>query len=128
MTRPSRPRSSRRPCGWSWSSSGTPSARVETPPRRPGVDEEILQALVALRSSAALNDYSSLEDQVLEVKSSVLRRGIRLWRGSEVRWTWPPASNEMTAQYEALRAQNYDAITRITAPVSGTFSAPGGRL
>lgn len=29
----------------------------------------------------------------------------------------------MTAQYEALRAQNYDAVTRITAPVSGTFSA-----
>ena len=70
------------------------------------VDEEILQALVALRSSAALNDYSSLEDQVLEVKSSVLRR-----------------LTEMTAQYEALRAQNYDAVTRITAPVSGTFSA-----
>ena len=46
------------------------------------VDEEILQALVALRSSAALNDYSSLEDQVLEVKSSAAP-GIRLWRGSE---------------------------------------------
>ena len=38
------------------------------------VDEDILRALVALRSSAALDDYSRLEDQVLEVKSSVLRR------------------------------------------------------
>ena len=31
--------------------------------------------------------------------------------------------NEMTAQYEALRAQNYDAITSDYCPVSGTFSA-----
>ena len=86
------------------------------------VDEEILQALVALRSSAALNDYSSLEDQVLEVKSSVLRREYAY--GADLSAVDLAARlNEMTAQYEALRAQNYDAITRITAPVSGTFSA-----
>ena len=86
------------------------------------VDEEILQALVALRSSAALNDYSSLEDQVLEVKSSVLRREYAY--GADLSAVDLAARlTEMTAQYEALRAQNYDAVTRITAPVSGTFSA-----
>ena len=86
------------------------------------VDEEILQALVALRSSAALNDYSSLEDQVLEVKSSVLRR--EYVYGADLSAVDLAARlTEMTAQYEALRAQNYDAVTRITAPVSGTFSA-----
>ena len=31
------------------------------------VDEEIIQDLVALRGSSALHDYSTLEDQVLEI-------------------------------------------------------------
>ncbi|MBS7218158.1 MAG: hypothetical protein KH028_01930 [Oscillospiraceae bacterium] len=86
------------------------------------VDEDILQALVALRSSAALDDYSTLENQVLEVKSGVLRREYAY--GAELSAVDLAARlNEMTAQYETLRAQNYAAVTQITAPVSGTFSA-----
>ena len=39
------------------------------------LDEDILQSVVQLRASTALGDYSELEEQVLEVKSSVLKRG-----------------------------------------------------
>ena len=38
------------------------------------LDENILQSMVQLRSSAAINDYSSLEDQSLALKSQVLKR------------------------------------------------------
>ena len=43
------------------------------------VNEEILQGLVDLRASSARNDYSALEDQVLEIKGNVLRREYYLW-------------------------------------------------
>ena len=38
------------------------------------LDEDILQSIVGLRASAALSDYSELEDQVLSVKSGVLKQ------------------------------------------------------
>ena len=39
------------------------------------LDEDILQAVVDLRSSYALGDYTQLRDQSMEVKSRVLKRG-----------------------------------------------------
>ena len=39
------------------------------------LDEDILQAVVDLRSSYARGDYTQLRDQVMGVKSSVLKRG-----------------------------------------------------
>ena len=39
------------------------------------LDEDILQALVDLRAACALGDYADLEEQVLEIKSDVLKRG-----------------------------------------------------
>ena len=40
------------------------------------LDEDILQAVVGLRASYALGDCTQLRDQVMNVKSSVLKRGI----------------------------------------------------
>lgn len=86
------------------------------------VDEDILRAIVALRASAAQDDYSLLEDEVLEVKSSVLRRAYTY--GSDLTAEDLSARlAQLTEQYNALRSQNYSAITRITAPVAGTFSS-----
>ena len=38
------------------------------------IDQGIFQTLVDLRGSSAQNDFSALEDRVLEIKGSVLRR------------------------------------------------------
>ena len=45
------------------------------------LDEDVLQALVALRSSYAQGSYNQLRDQVLAVKSSVLKRGYTYGEG-----------------------------------------------
>ena len=39
------------------------------------LDEEILQGVAQLRASTALGDFNRLEEQVLTIKSSVLKRG-----------------------------------------------------
>ena len=40
------------------------------------LDEDILQSLVSLRAAAALGSFSRLEDQVVQLKSAVLRRDL----------------------------------------------------
>lgn len=87
------------------------------------LDENIIQAVAALRASAALQDYSTLEDQVMAVKSSVLKRS----------YTYGEAGGsaaELAAQLQALKDQRAAlgrqtavATTQINAPKSGTFSS-----
>ena len=86
------------------------------------LDEDILQAVVELRASVALEDYSQLEDQVLAVKSQVLKRGYTYGEGL--------TSADLTARLQDLRTQrsslsgqSASATTRITAPQSGIFSS-----
>ena len=86
------------------------------------IDQEIFQTLVDLRGSSAQNDFSALEDRVLEIKGSVLRREYSY--GAEL--TEEDLTNrlsELTAEYSALQSQTYNAVTQITAPQAGTFSA-----
>ena len=86
------------------------------------IDQGIFQTLVDLRGSSAQNDFSALEDRVLEIKGGVLRREYSY--GAEL--TEEDLTNrlsELTAEYSALQSQTYNAVTQITAPQAGTFSA-----
>ena len=85
------------------------------------LDEDILQALVDLRAACALGDYADLEEQVLDIKSDVLKRGYTYGDGL--------TSADLSAQLQDLRnqrsaLQQQSAFTtgRVTAPQSGTFS------
>lgn len=86
------------------------------------LDEDILQSVVKLRSSAALGNYTQLEEQVLDLKSNVLRRGYTY--GDKVLSTDLAARlRELEGQYTALKQQTTLATTRVTAGQAGTFSA-----
>lgn len=85
------------------------------------LDEDILQAVVDLRSSYARGDYTQLRDQVMGVKSSVLKRGYTYGEGL--------ASGDLTARLRQLKEelavltrQSALATTRVSAPVPGVFS------
>ena len=97
------------------SQGGSPSSAAR-------LDEEILQDLVDLRASAALGDFGDLENQVLAVKSDVLRRGYTYGEGV--------TAGDLTARLQDLRGQlsavtqRSDAATaRVTASQSGYFSS-----
>lgn len=86
------------------------------------LDEDILQAVVDLRSSYALGDYTRLRDQTMAIKSGVLKRGYTYGEGL--------TSAELSARLRSLREelnvltrQSASATTRITAPVPGVFSS-----
>lgn len=85
------------------------------------LDEEILQSVVKLRSSVALGDFNQLEDQVLAVKSGVLKRGYTYGDGLTAE-SLTQRLSELKSQYSALRTQTSTATTRVTAPQAGTFS------
>lgn len=87
------------------------------------LDENIIQAVAALRASAALQDYSTLETQVRAVKSSVLKRSYTY--GEE-----GGSATQLAAQLQALKdrraalgQQTSTATTQVTAAQSGTFSS-----
>ena len=86
------------------------------------LDEDIIQSMVELRASAALNDYSQLEDQVLAVKSGVLKRGYTYGDGVTAS-DLTQRLQELRDQRSALSGQTASATTRITAAQSGVFSS-----
>jgi len=94
------------------------SGSVESAAR---LDEDILQAVVALRSDAALGDYNDLEEQVLELKSSVLKRGYTYGDGISAA-DLSQRIKDLKGQHAALRQQTVSAITRVRAGESGIFS------
>lgn len=86
------------------------------------LDEDILQAVVDLRSSYARGDYTQLRTQVMGVKSSVLKRGYTYGEGL--------TSDDLSARLRQLREelavltqQSARATTRVSAPVPGVFSS-----
>lgn len=85
------------------------------------LNDDILNAMVSLRAASTQQDYSDLEDQVLEVKGKVLRRE---YTYSDELSTDSLAARlqDLQTQYQTLRNQSYSAITQISAPVTGTFS------
>jgi len=86
------------------------------------LDENILQSVVALRASTALGDYSRLEDQVIAVKSSVLKRGYTYGSGLTAA-DLSAQLKQLRQEYDRLDRQTSAVVTRVTAPQSGTFSS-----
>ncbi len=85
------------------------------------IDEKIFQGLVDLRGNSALNRYTNLEEQALELKGNILRREYTY--DSNLTGTDLEARlQELTSQFQALQSQTYNAVTQITAPQAGTFS------
>ena len=84
------------------------------------LNDDILNAMVSLRVASTQQDFSDLEDQVLEVKGKVLRRE---YTYSDELSTDSLATRfqELQTQYQTLRNQSYSAITQVTAPVSAPF-------
>lgn len=86
------------------------------------LDEDILQAVVDLRAAVALEDYSELEDQVLAVKSQVLKRGYTYGEGLTSE-DLSARLQDLRSQRSALSNQSAAATTKITASQSGVFSS-----
>ena len=85
------------------------------------LNDDILNAMVSLRTASAQQDFSDLEDQVLEVKGKVLRREYTYSDDLNTE-TLTARLQDLQTQYQTLRNQSYSAITQVTAPVTGTFS------
>ncbi len=86
------------------------------------LDEDVLQAVVGLRASYALGDCTQLRDQVMNVKSSVLKRGYTYGEGLT------PADltarlRQLKEELTVLTRQSARATTRVTAPEPGVFSS-----
>lgn len=86
------------------------------------LDEDILQAVVALRARTAIGDYSLLESQVHTVKSGVLKRGYTYADGLTAA-DLTARLNQLKTQRADLERQSRSATTRVRAPKSGTFSS-----
>ena len=79
------------------------------------LDEDIVQAVAALRSSASLGDYTRLEEQVMDIKSNVLKRGYTYGDGLTAA-DLAARIQELQSQYSQLNAHASSATTRVTAP------------
>ena len=86
------------------------------------LDEDILRSLVSLRVSAAQGGFSRLEEQVVELKSAVLRRDLTYGAGL--------TADNLSARLQSLKGQLSEltrrtgsSTTRVTAPQPGIFSA-----
>ncbi|MGI5962300.1 MAG: HlyD family efflux transporter periplasmic adaptor subunit [Lawsonibacter sp.] len=85
------------------------------------LDEEILQAVVDLRASTALGNFNQLEEQVLALKSGVLKRGYTYGDGLNSQ-SLAQRLDELKGEYSALRTQASSATTQVKAERAGTFS------
>jgi len=86
------------------------------------LDEEILQSVVELRAASALDDFSRLEDQVLAVKSSVLKRGYTYGDGVTAD-ALSARLRQLRQEYTQLNQKTASAVKKVAAPQSGTFSS-----
>lgn len=86
------------------------------------LDEDILQAVTLLRSDSALNQYGELEQQVLAVKSGVLRRGYTYGEeGSAAALS--ARLRELKHRRSQLTSQTAQAVSRVEAQRAGVFSS-----
>lgn len=86
------------------------------------LDEDILQAVVNLRSSYAQGDYTQIRTQVMEVKSSVLKRGYTYGEGL-TSTDLSARLRQLEEELAVLTRQSARATTRVSAPVPGVFSS-----
>ena len=85
------------------------------------LDEDILQAVVDLRSSYALGDYTQLREQVMNVKSGVLKRGYTYGEGLTSA-DLSARLRQLQEELAVLTRQSAQATTQVTAPKPGVFS------
>lgn len=86
------------------------------------LDEDIIQSMVSLRASYALGDCTQLREQVLGVKSSVLKRGYTYGDGLTSA-DLSARLRQLKEERDLLTRQSAQATTRVTAPTPGVFSA-----
>ena len=86
------------------------------------LNESILQSLASLRFASASGSYRQLDDDVMELKSQVLKRSYTYGEGLD--------SSQLSAlrqslieEDRALRTQSSSVTSRITAPAAGVFSS-----
>ena len=86
------------------------------------LDQNVLQSIVVLRGSAAVNDYARLEDQTKTLKSQILKRDYTYDENLDLSQLQQQRS-ELASQYKTLKGQASGATSRVTAPDAGIFSA-----
>lgn len=86
------------------------------------LDEDILDAVVQLRASVSLSDYTQMQEQIQQVKSNVLKRGYTYGDGVTVA--------DLQARLKQLRQERSEqsqqfagAATNIRSSQSGVFSS-----
>lgn len=84
------------------------------------LNESILDAIVALRSSAAGGDLTRLEDQTLELRSLIYQRSSAYGGGDQSELQ--SRLDSVNAQIAALTSQTGGETTRVTVSQPGTFS------
>ena len=83
------------------------------------LDTDIRDQIIAVRAAYESGSYSALDSLADELKTTVLRREYA-YNGSE---DLTARLDELNAQISALSGAASGGTTRITAPVSGTYSA-----
>lgn len=85
------------------------------------LDQDVLQAMVDLRAAYAQQNYNQLREQVMAVKSSVLKRGYTYGDGLTSA-DLTARLNKTREELAVLTRQSARATTRVTAPEPGVFS------
>ncbi len=86
------------------------------------LDETIIQQVVDLRADCAQQDFTDLEDEVLDLKSTVLKRDYT-YGGADGAAALQQQLAGVQEQLQTLRSQADTDTRTVTAPVSGVFSA-----
>lgn len=86
------------------------------------MDENVLQAVVELRAGVAKQDFSELDEQIHDVKSHVIQRGLTYGEGvtaSELK----ARLSQLRTDYKTQSSSFAGSYSKVTAKSSGTFSA-----
>ena len=86
------------------------------------LDEDILQSIVSLRGSSARHEFSNLEDQIMQLKSGVLKRG-SAYGGGAASAALEDRLQQLKVQFGELSKRTAAATTLVKADHSGTYSA-----
>ena len=84
------------------------------------LDETIIKDIAELRAAATGSNLTNLEDQVLELKSNVLKREYATGEGDTA--ALANQLSQLKSELAALRAQAGQDTTAVKAPESGVFS------
>lgn len=85
------------------------------------LDSTIISDMVTLRGSAGQHNLTNLEDQVLELKSNILKREYAAGEGDAA--ALAEELGQLKSRLTSLRAQSGQDTRAVLAPQSGVFSA-----